>query len=66
MVKRKFKQIEKKVKNQIEEKEDNWELWERPARKDFKPYPAPRRYWIHCLSTSKRTSEGFNKGEMGR
>ena len=40
--------------------------WKRPARKDFKPYPAPRKYWIHCLSTSKRTSEGFIKGEMER
>ena len=59
MVKRKFKVIEKIVKNQTEEKEDNWELWKRPDSKDFKPYPAPWKYWIHCLSTSKRTSEGF-------
>ena len=41
MVKRKFKQIEKNSENQKEEKEDNWELWKRPVRKDFKPYPAP-------------------------
>ena len=33
------------------------------ASKDFKPYPAPRKYWIHYLSTSKRTSEGFKKGK---
>ena len=59
MVKRKFKEIKRIVKNQIEEKEDNWEQWKRPASKDFKTYPVPRKYWIHCLSTSKRTSEGF-------
>ena len=38
MVKRKFKEIEKNCENQSEEKEDNWELWKRPASKDFKPY----------------------------
>ena len=59
MAKRKFKEIEKNSEKSDRRKEDNWELWKRPASNDFKPYPAPRKYWIHCLSTSKRTSEGF-------
>ena len=61
MVKRKFKEIERIWIKQTEDKEDSWELWKRSARKDFKPYPAPWKYWIHCLSTSKRTSEGFKR-----
>ena len=36
------------------------------SNKDLKLYLAPRKYWIYCLSTSKRTSEGFKKGKMGR
>ena len=55
-----------KVKLKTEDIEDSWELWKRPDSKDFKPYPAPRKYWIHCLSTSKKTSEGFIQGEMER
>ena len=59
MVKRKFKEIKKNSENQTKEKVDNSEQWKRPANKDFKPYPAPLKYLIHCLSTWKRTSEGF-------
>ena len=59
MVKRKFKEIEQNSEKSDRRKEDNSELWKNKASKDFKPYPAPLKYWIHCLSTSKRTSEGF-------
>ena len=51
------------MKNQTEEKKDSLDKLKMPASKDFKPYPAPRKYWIHCLSTSNRTSEGFKKGK---
>ena len=44
MVKSKFKEIEKIMKNQTEEKKDNSELWKRPASKDFILYPAPLKY----------------------
>ena len=45
MVKCKFKEIEKNSENQTKEKEDNSELWKRPASKDLKPYSAPRKCW---------------------
>ena len=46
-----------KAKLKTEDKEDSWKLWKRPASKDFKSYLAPRKYWIHCLSTPR----GFRK-----
>ena len=58
---RKFKEIEKNSENQTDEKKDSLEQWKRPASKDFKQYPVSLKYWIYCLSTSKKTSEGFKK-----
>ena len=66
MVKRKFKEIEQNSEKSDRRKRKQLELWKKPASKDFKPYPAPQKYWIHCLSTSKRTSEGFKKRKNGK